>query len=345
MKTIWTKERCYEEAIKYMTKKEFREKSPSAYTKCLKNKWMVFSHMIEMKKPKEYWTKERCRKEALKFKSRSEFNKKSVSAYSKAWENNWLDDICKEMKTIGNKFKRCIYVYEFSDNFAYVGLTFNIETRCQQHFKRGPVYNHILSNNIIPIFKKLTEYINIEEAKNEESNYINIYKEKGFKLLNKQKAGACGGGVRKWTKERCCEEAIKYNNVKEYKNNSNSYRAAVRNKWLDDICQHMNRNKKPNNYWTKENCIKVSINIKSKIEFSNKFPGAYSACIKNKWLDEISNHMTNREIKPKGYWTKENCQKEAFKYTSKKELREKNISCYQIILKNKWMKEIELYYL
>lgn len=342
MKNIWTKEQCQEEALKFKSRGEFGKKSPSSYNKSLKNKWLeeICSHMIEVRKPKEYWTKERCQEEALKYKTKSEFYKGSMSAYSKAWENNWLDDICKDMKTIGNKFKRCIYVYEFSDNFAYVGLTFNIETRCQQHSKRGPVYKHILSNNIIQTFKQLTDYINIEDAKNEESNYINFYKERGFKLLNKQKAGACGGGVRKWTKEKCENEALKYKNIKEYKDNSLSYRAAVRNKWLDEICKHMNRNKNPYNYWTKDNCMKASIKIKSKKEFSNKFPGAYSACIKNKWLDEICSHMTNREVKPKGYWSKERCIEEALKYNTLKELKKNSLSCYQILLRNKWLGDI-----
>ena len=112
MKTIWTKDRCLEEALKFKTKNDFRNNSPSAYNKSLKRKWIndICTHMNEIKKPRDYWTKEECHKESLKYSTRSEFNRESVSAYSKAWEKNWLDDICNHMKYCGNKFKRCIYV-------------------------------------------------------------------------------------------------------------------------------------------------------------------------------------------------------------------------------------------
>ena len=53
------------------------------------------------------------------------------------------------MEYLGNKFKRCVYVYEFSNNVAYVGLTFNMNSREQQHKKRGPVFQHSkLTQNI-----------------------------------------------------------------------------------------------------------------------------------------------------------------------------------------------------
>ena len=43
--------------------------------------------------------------------------------------------------------------------------------------------------------------------------------------------------VVKWTKEKCAEEALKYKSRSEFKkNNTNAYKASVRNGWLDDIC-------------------------------------------------------------------------------------------------------------
>jgi hypothetical protein len=39
MKTIWIKDRCLEQALKFKTKKDFINGSPSAYNKALKNKW------------------------------------------------------------------------------------------------------------------------------------------------------------------------------------------------------------------------------------------------------------------------------------------------------------------
>jgi len=342
MKTIWTKQLCQKEASKYDTKGEFIRNSPSAYNKARSNGWLdeICIHMIQIKKPKEYWTKEKCQDEALKFKNRGEFSKGSVSAYSKAWEKDWLDEICQHMKYLGNKFKRCVYVYEFSDKIAYVGLTFDMNSREQQHKKRGPVFQHSKSTQNIANLKQLTDYIDVEDAKNKESEYVTNYLNEGWKLLNSAKTGACGGGERKWTKEKCRIEAMKYENVGDYKRNSLSYRAAVRNKWLDEICSHMNRVKKHSNYWTKERCREVASKFETRKEFEFNYRGAYIACRKNNWLDDVCFHMKNRKQKPKGYWTKDRCEEESLKYESRSEFQKKSISAYQISLRKKWLDEI-----
>lgn len=342
MKTIWTKDRCLEQALKFETKKDFINGSPSAYTKALRNKWIdeICSHMNKVRKPKDYWTKERCQEEAFKYKSRSEFNKDSTSAYSKAWDNGWLEEICKHMTHIGNKYKRCVYVYEFPDKNAYVGLTFNINNRIKQHSKRGPVFEYIKSSNLNPDIRKLTDYINVEDAKIKEHEFVDFYKQNGWKLLNTAKTGACGGGDRKWTKDKCKEESLKYNNVKDYKNNSLSYRAAVRNKWLDEVCSHMSRKKNSFNYWTKEKCREEALKFEKRKKFELSFPGAYAACRKNGWLDEVCEHMKSKDIKPKGYWTKLRCKEESMKYNTKSEFQKGSKSSYQISCRNGWLDEI-----
>ena len=342
MKLIWTKERCLEYALRYSTRGEFRKESPSAYGRSLRSKWIdeVCSHMVEMKNPKGYWTKERCKDEALKYKTRSEFNVKSSSAYSKSWESDWLDEICSHMNYFGNRYIRCIYSYEFDDKSVYVGLTFNIEGRKLQHQKRGPVFNHISKTSLLPKFKKLTEYINTDSAKIKEDEFVNNYKENGWILLNVAKTGALGGGDPKWTKEICKKEALKYTNIKDYRKNSLSYRASVRNKWLDEICIHMNRTKNNSGYWTKKKCIEESLKCSSKKEFISKYPGGYAACRKNGWIKEISSHMDNRVLKEKGYWTKERCQEESIKYKMRSIFQKSSISAYQTAINNNWLDEI-----
>ena len=341
MKIIWTKDRCILEALKYNTKNSFRNNSPSAYNKSLKKKWIndICIHMNEIKKPKDYWSKERCQEEALKYKTRGEFSIKN-SGYSKAWENNWLDEICTHMKYIGNHYSRCIYSYEFDDKSVYVGLTFNIEIRNGQHRRKGPVFNHINNTSLLPKFNILTEYINTDNAKIKEEEYVNFYKENGWNILNRVRTGALGGGERRWTKEKCKNEALKYSNIKDYRNNSLSYRASVRNKWLDEICTHMNRTKNHTGYWTKEKCIEESLKCASKKEFENRYPGGYASCRKNGWVKEISSHMNNRICKEKGYWTKEKCQEESIKYKMRSEFRKKSTSAYQTAINNNWINDI-----
>jgi len=292
-RNYWTKEQCKIEALKYKTKNEFCKNSGSAYGASLKNKWIdeICSHMIKIKHEKEYWTKEQCKNEALKYNSRTEYNLKCVSSYSKAWQNGWLDEICQHMELKGNKYKRCIYVYEFTnDNVAYIGLTYNFEQRHQQHLKKGPVYSHIKNNNSLYKHIKLTDYLDVKISRIKEKFYINKYKDDGWKLLNNSIGGAIGGGIRKWTKNKCVIDAKKYNTKKEYRL-SKSYRAALRNNWLDDIymkCGFELTNSKPHNYWNIDMCKIFAVKCETLKEFrkiSNRVP--YNICIRNNWLDEI----------------------------------------------------------
>ena len=334
MREIWTKERCQLETLKYMTYSELMKGSPSTYTKIVKKRWQkeLCSHFLEIKKHKYYWTKEKCQEEALKYETRSMFSKMCVSGYCKAWENKWLDDICIHMRTLGNKYKRCIYVYEFSDNVAYIGLTFNAHERSLQHMKRGPISKYLKINSDFT-FKKLTEYIDVESAKIKEREYIEYYKKNNWIMLNSMIGGAIGGGQRKWTKEKCQEEALKHTCIKDYSSNSLSYRSAIRNKWLDEICSHMSRTKNKSGYWTKEKCEESILRCKTMSEFRESYKGAYSTCLKNNW--DVFSHLSKSDTKPFGYWTKERCQEEALKYTRRSDLQKYCISAYQISINNK----------
>ena len=89
MNKIWTYEKCYEEAKKYFSKKEFRKGNGSAYKVARRNKWLDDYKWF---KERFIWTKEKCKEEAKKYSSRNKFRKGSGSAYNAARRNKWLDD-------------------------------------------------------------------------------------------------------------------------------------------------------------------------------------------------------------------------------------------------------------
>ncbi len=282
VKKYWTFEKCKEEALKFNSRTEFQNNSPSAWGKCRKNNWLdeVCSHMIELRKPKGYWTFEKCKEEALKFNSRLEFKLNSSSIWGICRKNNWLDEVCSHMKLIGNKYKRCIYSYEFLDNSVYVGLTKNLDKRNQEHINNK---NSIISKKILKSinysFKQLTEYIDIEDASNMEKYYVDFYKNNNFKILNKKKAGGLGGNFLKWTEENSKKEALKYTSKKEFKLKSpGAYELCRKNNYLDEVCQHMKK-------WTFEKCKQLSLECSSRNEFKNKFIMAYRNSNKNGWMD------------------------------------------------------------
>jgi putative NADPH-quinone reductase len=338
----WTKEKCQEEALKYNSRSEFQKNSP-AYHASLKNGWIdeICSHMLELHKPNNYWTKERCQEEALKYNSKGEFRKNSPSAYDTSHRNGWIDEICSHMLPQGSLKKRYIYSYEFSDKSVYVGLTWNTEDRKRRHIEdvRSAVNKYIKNNpNISYEFKEWGYYDMLEAGKMEEEKEKE-YIDSGWVILNIAKTGGLGGMVIKWTKERCQEEALKYNSRSEFqKNSSGAHYRSRKEGWLDEICSHMDELQKPSGYWTKERCHEEALKYNNRSEFRKNSP-AYNSSLRKGWLDEICSHMVELH-KPNNYWTKERCQEEALKYNSRSEFKNNSVSAYSKSHKEGWLDEI-----
>ena len=195
------------------------------------------------------------------------------------------------MIKIGNRMFRCVYVYEFSNNFAYVGLTYNLEKRniSRKIQLYDGVTKHISETNLIPELKQLSDYIPSNEASLLENNYIEIYKNNGWKILNKTKGGELGSGERIWTKELCQKEALKFKSRSEFYYESNKvYAAAQRYGWLNEICRHMNLKI---HHWTINECKKEALKYSYRYDFAKNNKAAYTWAIRHNTLDEVCSHM------------------------------------------------------
>ena len=247
-----------------------------------------------MRKENKYWqNKENCRLEAIKYQTRNLFSRKCSQGYHMARINGWLEEICQHMIRIGNRYNKCIYVCEFSDNFAYIGLTYNFKERNNAHLnikgkKFSSVTKHIIETTLIPKIIKLTDYININEAIILEEKFLNFYFKNGWQILNKIKTGGIGGKPKIWTKENCEKEALKYNSRYEFQvKSSGAYDSACKNGWLNDITKHMLIYRKYRNYWTKENCQIEAFKYKKISDFRKKSGSAYMTAFRNGWLNNI----------------------------------------------------------
>jgi len=295
-----------------------------------------------MRKPAGYWNKEKCQEIALKYKYKKDFIKNDINAYNAAHRLKYLDDICDHMIEIGNLKRRCIYSFEFDDNSVYVGLTLNINERKTDHLcrEKSSVFKYLDKNKNNFIFKQLTDYLPINEAKDMEGKYVNQYKEKGWKILNKVKTGGVGGNTLYWTYKKCKEEALKYKNKSSFnKKSRGAYSSASKNKWLNDICSHMIELQKPKGYWTFDKCQECASKVNNKKDFKLKSPTAYDVSRKNKWLNNICSHMIELQ-KPKGYWTFDICRNEALKYNSKTEFLKNSSAAYDFASRQKWINNI-----
>ena len=105
------------------------------------------------KKPNGYWTYERCKEISLKYDKKNLLQKENPSVYGAIFRNKWYD-LYDHMIIQGNRYKRLIYVFEFSDKRCYIGLTGNIKRREKQHLLKdvhSSVFKYILESNLNPI--------------------------------------------------------------------------------------------------------------------------------------------------------------------------------------------------
>ena len=234
----WTIDEIREISLKYNNKIEFRIKEYGPYLCAKRRKWLddVCSHMKQNIQWKD--KKEIVHQEALKYETRGEFCVKSERFYEIARRHNWLDELCCHMHSVGDKYRRLVYVYEFENKTAYIGLTYNEKMRHETHFNnvKSPVFRYIKESGLTPIKKIITDgYVNSEIAKKTEHETVEHYKNLGWNVLNEAKTGGLGKTCI-WTKEKVRDEIIKYKTMKDFRINSiNAYNAMIRYGWRDII--------------------------------------------------------------------------------------------------------------
>ena len=186
----------YEKAQRFKTRKEFSYYYPNEYDKArrfYKDLNNICSHMPEVK---HFWKFDEVLIEAKKYQYLKDFYTKSKKAYKAAQHNNWLKEVTKHMITPDIKnMLHMVYVYEFSDNNAYIGLTRNLEKRIEIRYNdiNDAVNIHINKTKLIPIIKKISDYISVEKAQELEILTIKKYKENGWNILNRKIGGGLGG--------------------------------------------------------------------------------------------------------------------------------------------------------
>lgn len=176
----------------------------------------------------EVWDYDKCYNLAKKYIFVDDFKRENRNAWRKAKKMGWENDYVWLSKDFVDKKNRCVYVYEFNDGFAYVGLTNNIEKRDAQHRnvechkKCDSVFLHGNETSLgIPKPKILEDNLSVEQAKNFEKKWISTYEKNGWNMLNKRSGGSIGA-TRTERKTHSKEEIIKicrgYKNMEELYN-------------------------------------------------------------------------------------------------------------------------------
>ena len=218
------------------------------------------------------YTYQYCYTIAKKYNNVYDFKYENPICYQKSKENGWFDDfvwLSKFKDDITEKIKRhVIYVYEFEDNHAYIGLTNDLKRRDTQHRQvrfyhnntkkiSDGVLDYSIENNIrIPDVKVLEEHLTRKDAQTAEQKWLNIYKENGWLILNKVKCGSLGSPVKTYiTEEEIFEEAKKYKTMEEMRRNSRIFYNRMIRCGLKEKCfpnaKFVKNMSKPNNYTEK----------------------------------------------------------------------------------------------
>jgi predicted GIY-YIG superfamily endonuclease len=100
----------------------------------------------------------------------------------------------------------------------------------------------------------------------------------------------------RWSERKCQDAANECKSRDEfYSKYPGAYKFAINNNILDKVTSHLTYLIKPANFWNFKKCTTAALSCKTRKEFSKKYPGAYSVCLKNNWIDELCAHM-----KPQG---------------------------------------------
>jgi hypothetical protein len=179
----------------------------------------------------------------LRYDNPAEYAKNEPKLYSAGQKRGLLSKINYKVGYIGNIVKRLVYVYEFDDNSAYVGLTYNENKRKSEHIgkRETSVKKHINKTGLTPKYKVISNgYIDAMKAAIMEEKYRQHYKNNGWKILNQRKGGALGGHARFWTEDKIISAASRCNTREEFKNlYSGAFNASKELKIYDYVTEHM----------------------------------------------------------------------------------------------------------
>jgi hypothetical protein len=206
----YTDEFIIKQGSKCDTPTDFKNNFPNLYERALTRKLI---NRITYKKGYIYdsYSEESIIKEASEYNSPINLIRDNQKLYAAAQTRGLLGKIKYKVGYLGSKYSRLVYVYEFSDNYFYCGLTFNEDERHSQHFfgrTKTPVREHMEKTGLVPVKKIISDgYIHSDIARVLEEETRMNYIKNGWTSLNKIRCGGLGSTQKIWTIEKVYEKA------------------------------------------------------------------------------------------------------------------------------------------
>ena len=285
----YSEEELAEVAAKYDSLTEFIEKEPKIYG-TIQRRGLIDKLCGHMDRERVFrFSDEELAEIASKYNDLHEFITKEKGIYYAIKRHGLYKKLCGHMKRVGNRYKRKIYVFTFSDGYAYVGLAKDPDKRYEEHMSGGhgsPIVPHIEDTGATVEFKTLTDWLDKDEAAKAENDFIEKYKADGWKMLNKNKGGALGMMTWLYTDENIKREVNKYEYFEDFRKGSPRFYRYVMTKHLyDKYCSGM-KHRKRRVKWTLNLAIKAAQECKNRSELGGKYYQAYDILKKAGLLDK-----------------------------------------------------------
>lgn len=331
-----TKEECHEIALKYHTPKEWERADARAYGYAKNHGWIseLTSHMNRIVD----YTDESVAEIALNYETRTEFARGTPGAWNYARSHGILDKVCAHMVVRGSKRERIIYVFEFDDHHAYVGLTFNIKNRLNCHLtnRKSAVYRYIQKTGCNYLFKTISGWLSEKEAQKEEQQMIEKYEADGWTMINSMHGGGLGACRKKYTIEYCKLVAGGYHYKKHFmEEHPVIYQTVHQNGWQKEVFAHMEKWTKCKERYPDEKIREIIADCKIREDIKRLHNSLYQFLLKNKLLDKYmpNPNTPSHPIHPQGYWTLDKAIEVAPTCSSRTEMQKKYYQAY-ILLKD-----------
>lgn len=217
----WTLEACIANAKLYASREEWRNAKGSSYATARNNNWLtlpVFEALLPRNSaPRNLrWTKEICMDLALKYNTSTQWQKEEKRSYEAAARNGWLDDCRAHME----KRKKQKKISSKESKLVAMG-TPSKWTR-----------EACLANAQLYTTRK-------EWREATESSYQAAIRNKWLTECTSHMQAIVYKRHIKWTKEKCIDNAKKFQNRKDWRESKHSsYPTARFYGWLDECTAH-----------------------------------------------------------------------------------------------------------
>ena len=247
--------------------------------------------------------------------------------------------------------KYCIYAYEFSNKYCYIGLTNNSLRRDAEHHKEGSVFQHSqVFGEMIPKMKILEGDLDKYSAQKSEENWSKYYVDNNWTLINKAKMGlfisSTGGSNRKVVERifsnksdnlsiiylECLEEAKKYNYLIDFRKLSyNQYQLSRKHGWKYEWLKKtkpINRHKISDLSF--EEIKNIASSYKTRTEFSLNHKTLYMKCLSDGSIDKLFPKANKALKNDSSSYANEELLKIMLSYHTKSEFHKMNQKIYNI---------------